>query len=651
MFSSLRTRLIAICICIVVLAMLTVASVNYITTRRHMLDALNGQMQQLAQSQASGIAEWVRSKRAIVGSIKLNIVAPDPRPFLVAADKAGGFDNAYIGFADKHAVFSRPEGVPTDYDPTIRPWYKKAAQAHEPILTAPYVDAASGKLVVTFAETAVSQGNILGVVAADVLLDNVVKKVIAIKPTPNSYAFLVDGDGMIIAHPNPQLTMKPVSDLSPELTSQKLAEWDRSKLSDAVSVKSRDGMLYVTRIEGTDWLLAVILDRAEATQGLTALFVTSATTAVLVIVLAGLLLTVVVAKALRRMQLARDAMEDIASGDGDLTRRLDDHGSDELAQIGRAFNRFVDKIASVMVEIRGAGEAVKVGAQEIAVGNQDLSSRTEEQASSLEQTAASMEELTSTVKQNADNAQQANQLAGSASEVAHRGGAAVAQVIDTMGSIDASAKKIVDIISVIDGIAFQTNILALNAAVEAARAGEQGRGFAVVATEVRSLAQRSAAAAKEIKTLIGDSVQQVEAGSKLVGQAGATMIEVVASVKRVSDIIGEITAASREQSIGIEQVNQALAQMDQVTQQNAALVEESAAAAESLQDQATNLTHVISAFKLADQQTVPPLRPQKNMAPAQPSRAEKRTVAAENASAILKRPRLTLDHSEVGEQF
>jgi methyl-accepting chemotaxis protein len=232
----------------------------------------------------------------------------------------------------------------------------------------------------------------------------------------------------------------------------------------------------------------------------------------------------------------------------------------------------------------------------------DLSSRTEQQASSLEETASSMEELTSTVQQNADNARQANELALSASQVAQKGGAVVSQVVDTMASINDSSKKIVDIIGVIDGIAFQTNILALNAAVEAARAGDQGRGFAVVATEVRNLAQRSASAAKEIKTLIGDSVEKVDIGAKLVDQAGVTMEEIVASVKRVTDIMGEITSASREQTSGIEQINQAISQMDQVTQQNAALVEEAAAAAASLQDQAGTLSQVVSVFKLDTQQ-------------------------------------------------
>jgi len=257
-----------------------------------------------------------------------------------------------------------------------------------------------------------------------------------------------------------------------------------------------------------------------------------------------------------------------------------------------------NSLSKVVGEVRHGTDTIATASSQIASGNQDLSSRTEEQASSLEETAASMEELTSTVKQNADNARQANQLAVSASSVAVRGGSVVAEVVDTMGAINASSRKIVDIIGVIDGIAFQTNILALNAAVEAARAGEQGRGFAVVAAEVRNLAQRSAAAAKEIKTLIGDSVDKVEEGSKQVAEAGKTMDEIVDSVKRVTDIMAEITAASQEQTSGIEQINQAITQMDQVTQQNAALVEEAAAAAASLQEQASGLSQVVSVFRL-----------------------------------------------------
>jgi methyl-accepting chemotaxis protein len=285
---------------------------------------------------------------------------------------------------------------------------------------------------------------------------------------------------------------------------------------------------------------------------------------------------------------------------GDLTARFDASGDNSIFQVvGGGINQILDTLTSVVCRIKEASEAIDTASNEIMQGNTDLSQRTEEQASSLEETASSMEELTSTVKQNAENARQANQLAVGAADVAVKGGDVVREVVTTMSGISESSKKIADIIGTIDGIAFQTNILALNAAVEAARAGEQGRGFAVVATEVRNLAQRSANAAKEIKELITDSVRRVDTGTQLVDEAGKTMGEIVTSVKRVTDIIAEISAASQEQSSGIEQVNQAITQMDEVTQQNAALVEEAAAAAESMQEQTNSLVQTVNGFRLA----------------------------------------------------
>ena len=311
----------------------------------------------------------------------------------------------------------------------------------------------------------------------------------------------------------------------------------------------------------------------------------------------GLLLSWWVARLISRpLKVAVEAAQQVAAGD--LTTNIASTSRDETGDLLRALREMTASLSKVVGGVRSGTQSIATASAQIASGNMDLSSRTEEQASSLEETASSMEELTSTVKQNADNARQANQLAVAASAIAERGGAVVSQVVSTMGDIDTASRKIADIIGTIDGIAFQTNILALNAAVEAARAGEQGRGFAVVATEVRSLAQRSAAAAREIKVLIGDSVAKVDTGNQLVRQAGDTIAEVVVSVQRVTDIMGEITSASQEQSAGIEQINQAIAQMDQVTQQNAALVEQAAAAADSMQEQAGALAKSVSSFRL-----------------------------------------------------
>ncbi|RJF96023.1 methyl-accepting chemotaxis protein [Noviherbaspirillum saxi] len=320
---------------------------------------------------------------------------------------------------------------------------------------------------------------------------------------------------------------------------------------------------------------------------------------------------------------AASIAEKIAAGD--LTVDVELHNGDQSSLL-YAMRAMRDSLVNIVGEVRAGTDTIATASAQIAAGNTDLSSRTEQQASSLEETASSMEELTSTVKQNADNARQANALAATASEIANRGGNVVAQVVDTMGSINESSRKIVDIISVIDGIAFQTNILALNAAVEAARAGEQGRGFAVVASEVRNLAQRSAAAAKEIKFLIDSSVEKVESGAKLVDHAGETMHEIVDSVKRVTDIMAEITAASQEQTAGIEQINQAISQMDQVTQQNAALVEEAAAAAEAMQDQSQKLGQVVGVFKINASSE------HYSAAPSSPKRS------ASNSVAVARKP-------------
>jgi methyl-accepting chemotaxis protein len=340
-----------------------------------------------------------------------------------------------------------------------------------------------------------------------------------------------------------------------------------------------------------------------------------------------------------------------AVADGDLSQQFEVSGNSETGLLLMALKDMQASLSSVVSNVRQGSEGVSTASAEIASGNHDLSARTESQASALEQTAASMEQLSATVKQNADSARQANQLAASASTVAVKGGEVVAQVVDTMKGINDASRKIADIISVIDGIAFQTNILALNAAVEAARAGEQGRGFAVVASEVRSLAGRSAEAAKEIKTLINASVERVEQGTALVDQAGSTMTEVVSSIKRVTDLMGEISAASNEQSLGVSQVGEAVTQMDQVTQQNAALVEEMAAAASGLQSQAQDLVKVVAVFNLGgntSQHSLAP-RPTAVRAPVAAAKAnkspERRTMVAPARPAPRPAPAKAISHA------
>ncbi|WP_370680260.1 methyl-accepting chemotaxis protein [Comamonas sp. GB3 AK4-5] len=596
MFQSLRARLIGICVAITTLSLVVLALVSFFIVRGNTLSGLDERIGQLTHVHAHVLTEWVQEKQRITGAIQYALGQADPLPFLRAAKQAGGFDDAYIGFADKRHVFLDP--VDAGYDPTQRPWYQLAMQAGKPILTPPYVDATNGKLTLSFAEPAGPKGKPNTVVAADMYMDSVVQQVAAIHPMAKSFAFLLDGQSNILVHTQQELILKPSTALAPELTPALLSKLASEGGHAQAQIGGATQMLYAARVEGTPWVLAVAVDRDEATLPLRRLLQVSVLITVLCVLAAVVLVAAAVSHQLRRLAVVRDALNDIASGDGDLTRRLGTEGNDELTQIARAFNQFVDKIASVLVRIRDSSESVRLATSEIASGNQDLSSRTEQQASALEQTAAAMEQLTATVQQNAANAQQANQLAANASDIASHGGTVVNQVVQTMGGIDAASRKIVDIIAVIDGIAFQTNILALNAAVEAARAGEQGRGFAVVAGEVRTLAQRSAEAAKEIKQLIDDSVSQVSTGSLLVQDAGTTMQDVVDSVRRVTAIVSEISNASQEQSRGIAEIGGAVSQMDQGTQQNAALVEEATAAAQALQQQAHQLADAVAGFRL-----------------------------------------------------
>jgi methyl-accepting chemotaxis protein len=599
MFKSLKGQILVLSTICLVLALLVLTVANFLVARSQARDALQEESLATAKSHVETIEEWGRAKAMIVAASIGAFEDPDPVKTLAILRDAGKFSTVYFGYADKKYVFSEQRSLPPDYDPTARPWYKQAAAAGASVITPPYISASDGKLVVTFA-TPVGAGSALkGVAAGDVSMESVVATVASVKPTPTSFGFMASADGKIIAHPDAALTLKPLSDLSKDLSGDKLNAAVQSKTMVPVEINGRQRLLTVAPISGSNWMLVVALDESEAMAPIRTMLTTSVLSSIVVLAIAVALLAAVLTQRLRRLTLVRDAMHEVGAGDGDLSRRIDTHGEDELAQIAASFNSFAGKLSGVLAQIRDASSSVRVAAEEIATGNHDLSGRTELTASSLQETSASMQQLTETVRHNADSARQANQLVAQASNVAQHGGQVVGNVVTTMDQINAASRKINDIIGVIDGIAFQTNILALNAAVEAARAGEQGRGFAVVAGEVRSLAQRSAEAAREIKTLINTSVEQVENGSRLVHDAGTTMNDIVTSVQRVTDIMAEITASTNEQSTSINEVGQAVAQLDQMTQQNAALVEESAAAAQSLKDQSVRLSEVVGTFRLS----------------------------------------------------
>ncbi len=424
--------------------------------------------------------------------------------------------------------------------------------------------------------------------------------------------------------------LKPASDALLAQNSQQAMEMMQGPLSQH----------YIPMQEGIDALIKLQLEvaKSEFEKG-QQLYAMVRNTSIAAIAFGLLLAAVMGVWLVRGICRSLDQAVAVARGvaTGNLAQKIDIRSADETGQLMQALKDMNQSLVKTVSQVRAGTETIGVASREIASGNADLSSRTESQASALEQTASAMEGLTSTVRQNAENARQANQLVLSASDFAVKGGQVVGQVVDTMGSIKDSSRKIVDIIGVIDGIAFQTNILALNAAVEAARAGEQGRGFAVVAAEVRNLAQRSAGAAKEIKILIGDSVEKVDVGSRLVDQAGQTMGEIVSSVQHVADIMSEISAASQEQSAGIEEVNLAITQLDEMTQQNAALVEQAAAAAESMQDQAASLVHAVAVFELGDGNR--PIAAIQGIAPQRHApRTQAQTLPARRASGLKAVP-------------
>ncbi|EHN8804847.1 HAMP domain-containing protein [Enterobacter roggenkampii] len=594
MFRSIRARIIAATAGCLVVALLLNTVINFQVTRQDNQQSQRDILTSTSASHNMAIADWVKSKMTVIAAAQTVALSDDPVPVFKQLAQAGGFTNVYVGYASKTAKFSEPAGVPADYDPTIRPWYQQVVSADGPVVTAPYVDAGTGKLVVTFAVPVKENGALKAVVAGDVAMDSVVANVRGIHPTPSSSGLLLNSDGSVIAANDPALTLKPFAETIKGID---FAALKSGNLVDG-TLNDVEKTFVATAVPGTNWLLVVALDSGDATSGMRSLLKASAISLVILALLSAAIVHLLIARLLKRLSDIRDAMHNIANGTNDLSQRLPDSGEDEVAQIAQAFNAFSDKLSVVMVQLRDASESVKNAAQEIAAGNQDLSGRTEQAASSLRETASAVEQITASVTQSNESAAEANDQASKASAAAARGGEVVSQAISTMQSIEVASAKIGDITSVIDGIAFQTNILALNASVEAARAGEQGRGFAVVAGEVRNLASRSAQAAKEIKSLIDSTTDSVATGSRYVHLAGESMDEIRSSIGSVSGIMREISIATSEQMKGIHEINHAVTHLDRMVQQNAELVVQSAAAAGALQSQAGDLAETAGHFRI-----------------------------------------------------
>ena len=464
LLKTLKGQILLVSVGCLVAGLLALTAANYLTARSQAYASLTAQSQALAHSHIEALRDWARSKSLVVASAAAALEDADAAKALNMLAKAGNFHTTYFGYADKRTVFSEAQNLPPDYDPTARPWYRQAAGSDAAVLTAPYADAGGAGLVVTFAKAVREGGNVKAVMAGDVSLADVVANVASIKPTPSSYAFLVGGDGTIIAHPDVKLALKPATDVAAALTAPALAGMAQRADLNALDLQGRPVLLTVAPVTGTPWLLAIALDRGEALQAITTMLQVSLGAGIVVLLVALVVLAGILSQRLRRLTQVRDAMHEIGAGDGDLSRRIDAQGQDELAQIAASFNSFAGKLSGVLAQIRDASSSVRVAAEEIATGNHDLSGRTELTASSLQQTSASMQQLTETVRHNADSARQANKLVAQASGVAQHGGQVVGNVVTTMDQINAASRKINDIIGVIDGIAFQTNILALNAA-------------------------------------------------------------------------------------------------------------------------------------------------------------------------------------------
>lgn len=573
--------------------------VAYQQMRAQLLLAVESESKAAANGYGRLIAEWVASKRLIVEATTPVANNKDMVTYFQRAAEGGGFDLVYAGYADKRTIFSTPQNLPEGYDPTSRPWYQMAANKGDSILTEPYTDASSGKLVVSFATPVKGDGGVSAVVAGDINIDRLVKDILALKLAGNGYAMLLSKDGKIIAHPDAKLTLKGVGELSTELAGHVSALGQPSKGLVDAEIGKKASLILWQPVEGTDWSLALVMERSAVLSPLRSLLFKVLGIIAVFGVGVSLLAVATLKRMLRGLNQIRVAMQEIASGEGDLTQRIEVHGQDEVGQTAEAFNRFLGGLQETIREVSQASMSVASGATELSASAEEMSATTNEIAKSgemlhaaTETVASAITEFMASVEQVAGNVKVSVEHTGETVEATEAGSQGTKVTADGMGRIRDASSKIASAVTVIQEIAQQTNLLSLNAAIEAAKAGEQGKGFSVVAEEVRKLAERSRQAAVEIEKLIRDTQLAVEGGVSSVQNISELMERIQASIKRVSSLINEIGVSTREQSSTASEIAKRMEESAREIGQNAVATQELSATVHEISHTASDLARI-----------------------------------------------------------
>ncbi|MBB5017936.1 methyl-accepting chemotaxis protein [Chitinivorax tropicus] len=623
---SLRTRLTLLVAFLIILTTFLLTLSTYNQMKKEVLAGISQEMDTAMGGYGSALGNWVREKVQATASLTAIASEADPLPYLKLLDAAGDFDLVYIGYADKHAVFSEDRPRKPDYDPTVRPWYKKASAVGDSIITDPYTSASTGKLLISFAKPVKTGAEVSAVVATDVTLDQIIAGVLSIKPRAGSYAFLVGKDGKLIIHPDKARVLKPITDIITGMTPDTLARIANNKELAELTISDRQDFLRLTPIQGTDWYLGLTIDRTEALSPLKQLLMTSIGGAMLLIAIVMPIAAMMLKSMLADLFRVRDAMRDIASGGGDLTRSILMRGQDEIAQTADAFNRFLEQLRIMFRQVRNEADNLTSGVTDLNSTVRQVATDSQHLSDISSANAATIEEITISISHIADNATSVEELVRTTGQLSKQSGDTmqrvatevrhsaqeVEQLAQVLGALEQRSQQIAGIVSVIKDIADQTNLLALNAAIEAARAGEQGRGFSVVADEVRKLAERTANATVEIGTMINamrdesnhatkrmsGTVESVNLGVGMCEKASVIILDIQNNMANVVERMSEIALSTNEQKQATNIMAQSAERMTTRIHDSDAALQHARGTLSDLNDLARQLKTMMGGFKL-----------------------------------------------------